>query len=697
MNADFENDRFRNVETTDITLFVRTSGEEIALWNRRMIVEAMIREAHIAEKTADEISREVERQIVSSGISLLTTALIRELVDAKLIERGMEHERRLHARLGFPLYDVRQLILDRNKENANVPHAPEGTSLALVEGIKREYALHDVFSQDIADAHISGDIHLHSLGYIDRPYGSFQSLEYLKKFGLRIPNTVNAAAPARRAEVLLAHMVRFGAALQGHISGVIGWDAVNASFAPFLTGMADSDIEQLAQMLVYEFSQLTSSRGGQPIFTDIHLYWEIPSFLANVGAVGPGGSQTGKPFRLYAKEARRFAIALMRVYRKGDASGKPFVFPRPIVHITPDFFKTPGWKDFLEQACGVSAAMGNPFFVLERTPGALLAAGASVPGAQKDENSPWKRRGVSMQNVTINLPRLGYRAFEADDRKLFSLLDETIEKAVRAHLQKREFIEKLMGLGDSGPLAMLAMNKDGESYLRMPEALYVVGTAGLNELVQIRTGRQMHESEEALSYGLGIVKYMKEAVDQFSKKHRMRFFLEQTPAETTAYRFARLDLKGFSPLSGRYVRGNLARGEIYYTNSTQLNATAIVDPMTRILQEGSFHPFLEAGATTSIELGDKEPRAVDLAGLIIRAFNETRNSRLVFSTEFTSCMDCGAVMRGIHEECTHCGSKNVDVLARITNYYSFVSGWNKGKRSELRDRNRTSFKLFSAI
>jgi anaerobic ribonucleoside-triphosphate reductase len=97
-------------ETTDLTLFVRTSGEEVARWDRRRIVEALIRETGIDDVTAEAISREVEKQIVSSGIGLLTTALIRELVDAKLIERGLEKERRLHARLGFPLYDVRRLI-----------------------------------------------------------------------------------------------------------------------------------------------------------------------------------------------------------------------------------------------------------------------------------------------------------------------------------------------------------------------------------------------------------------------------------------------------------------------------------------------------------------------------------------------------------------------------------------------------------
>jgi anaerobic ribonucleoside-triphosphate reductase len=347
-------------ETTDLTLFVQTSGEEVARWNRRRIVEALIRETGIAEATAEEISREVEKQIVSSGISLLTTGLIRELVDAKLIERGLEQARRMHARLGFPLYDVRQLIFHQNKENANVPHAPEGTSLVLVEGIKREYALHDVFSREVGDAHVLGDFHLHGLGYIDRPYSSCQSLETLKRFGLKLPHSVTVAGPARHAEVLLAHMVRFGASLQGHFAGMIGWDAVNLSFAPYLTGMGEKEIEQFAQMLIYEFSQLTSARGGQAIFTDIHLYWEVPGIFADLPALGPGGRPTGRTCREYGEEARKLARAFMAVYRQGDATGKPFVFPRPILHITDEFFRTPGHEAFLEEACGVAAAMGSP-------------------------------------------------------------------------------------------------------------------------------------------------------------------------------------------------------------------------------------------------------------------------------------------------------------------------------------------------
>lgn len=277
-------------ETTDITLFVRTSHEEIVRWDRRRIVDALMLETDVDAGTAEAISLDVEKQIMASGLTHLTAPLIRELVDAKLMERGLEQARSMHMRLGFPLYDVSQLILHRNKENANLPHGPEASNLILAEGIKKEYALHAVFSPEVGDAHARGDIHLHDLGYVDRPYSSSQTLEFVKKFGISLPNTFSASKPARHAEVLLAHMVRYSAVLQGCFSGTIGWDAVNVFFAPYLADLSDRDIEQLAQMLVFEFSQLAVSRGGQAIFTEIGIAWEVPRHLRGVPAIGPGGS-----------------------------------------------------------------------------------------------------------------------------------------------------------------------------------------------------------------------------------------------------------------------------------------------------------------------------------------------------------------------------------------------------------------------
>ena len=82
-------------ETTDMTLFVRSKGEEVDRWNRRRIVDALIRETGIDVATAEAVSIDVEKGLFASGVSVLTTSLIRELVDAKLVERGLEKARRM--------------------------------------------------------------------------------------------------------------------------------------------------------------------------------------------------------------------------------------------------------------------------------------------------------------------------------------------------------------------------------------------------------------------------------------------------------------------------------------------------------------------------------------------------------------------------------------------------------------------------
>ena len=59
-------------------------------------------------------------------------------------------------------------------------------------------------------------------------------------------------------------------------------------------------------------------------------------------------------------------------------------------------------------------------------------------------------RYSALQNVTVNLPRIAYEA-GGDDTKLFKLLRERVKLAVKAHLQKKKFIERLLSFGPQGP------------------------------------------------------------------------------------------------------------------------------------------------------------------------------------------------------------------------------------------------------
>jgi ribonucleoside-triphosphate reductase len=635
----------KKMDSTDIALFVRVSKGDVVKWSRQSIVDALLRETQISPEMAEKVSLEAEKEIIESKIKFITAQLIREVVNDKLIHHGLEEERKEHTRLGLPIFDVDQIIRSHNKENANVPHGPEATNLSLAEAIKKQHALLKVFSPDVSLAHESGDFHLHDLGMIDRPYCSGNSLEYIKKFGLNLPNALSIAKPAKHPEVLIGQMIKFSAALQGTFAGAIGWDAVNLFLAPYLKGVDDRRMEQLAQILIFEYAQQAVARGGQSIFSDLNLYWEVPKHFADVPAIGPGGEFTGNVYEDYIGESQRFLQALLKVYREGDAYGRPFFFPKPQIHISEKLFKTEGYEDFLAQVAEVSSEMGNPYYVFDRGDTAKISECCRLAFKLEesdfnDAKTPWKMRYSAMQNITFNLPRVAYEANGNDDI-LFELLRRRMEQAVKGHVEKKRFITGLLGMANRGPLGLLAMDTDGEAYYRLHKASFLFGMVGLNEMVQYHTGSELHETRDAFKFGLKVIAFMNKTCEELGKRLDMKFVLEQTPAESTAYRMAMLDLEHYPDQAHQTVKGDLASNEVYYTNSTYLNVGSPISPIERVKKEGMFHPLIEAGSLTHIWLGESRPHPESIANFVVKTFKHTTNDQIAFSPEFTSCLDCG--------------------------------------------------------
>jgi len=677
-------------EATDLSVFVRTSGDDIIAWDRNRIIEALIRETGVKPELATIIGVEVEKQIRGLAIETITAPLIRELVDVKLLEYGLEETRRKHTRLGSPVFDVKKIIFHKNRENANTPHSPEATNLTLAENIKKEFALLSVFSPDIADAHMRGDLHLHDLGFVDRPYCSGQSVEYLKKFGLDLPDAPHSARPAEDAEDLISQLIKFSVSLHGHFAGAIGWDAVNMFLAPYVEGLGAGHLRKLARQLISEFASIAVSRGGQGLFSDLNIYYEIPKHFEETPAIGRYGKYTGKTYGEYKKEAQAFARAMFEVYAEGDGAGRPYFFPKPLVHLTEKFFTEAGHEDFLSLISEVAADKGNTYFVFDRGETAKISECCRLSfkleySDLQDAKEPWRMRYSAIQNITLNLPRIAYLA-EHDDQKLLDGLSQWLEMAARAHKQKRTFIESLLNEGREGPLSLLAQNRDGEPYLRLRRVTHLIGILGLNEMIRHHLGQELHESPEALKLGLKIISFMKLKCEELSEKFDLHFVLEQTPAESTAYRFARLDLKHYPEPTSQVVQGSLENGNIYYTNSTYFKVSHPLNPIDRVKLEGLFHPLIDAGALTHIFLGEARPNSESIAGFVTKVFRETQNSQIAFSPEFTACSDCGKTSRGLKEACPYCQSTNIEGITRITGYFSRVPGWNKGKLGELKDR-----------
>lgn len=281
------------VDVTDASLLlVESSTNNINLpWDRKRIVKQIIDKTDLCVEVAINVAKAVENRIIASDMTIISTALIRELVNNELAERGYAHQ--LH---DLSLYRVAKdylenLMFTKSTENSNiVNNNPEAVNLGIAELVLKQWALDNIFSNDVKRAHDTGAIHLHDLGYPTRVYCSSHSIEYVKKYGLTgLINLNTASKPARSASVLTGHLNTFLASMQANYAGALGIAYINILYAPFLVGMKAAELKQVAQELIYNGSQNAFSRGGQTLFLDFNIHTGVPSYMKKVPAIGPGG------------------------------------------------------------------------------------------------------------------------------------------------------------------------------------------------------------------------------------------------------------------------------------------------------------------------------------------------------------------------------------------------------------------------
>ncbi len=686
----------KRADTTDVSLLVNTeTKDETFPWDKRKIAEALGKEADISETVADEIAGAVEQRVFSSGLNRISTSLVRELVDNELFERGYNKKLEKQQVIGMPKYDLEELIMSKNKENSNIAtNNPEAINLAIAENTLKQFALQEVYSKEVADAHMSGMVHIHDLGYPTRVYCSSHSLEYLKKFGLSLQNLDTESAPAKHARTLTGHLNTFLASMQAYYAGALGVGYINIMYAPYLEGMSYKEMKQEAQHLIFSCSQSAFSRGGQTLFLDFNIHTGIPRYLRNIPAIGPGGKPTGKTYGDYEETARQFTLAMLDVWREGDCYGHVFAFPKCDFHINDETLTDPKQYELLEYACQIASENGVPYFIFDRDE-VTLSACCRLRTTITDHymiQHPESMRFCGFQNITINLPQASYRAGKGNWDALYKEIDKGIEIAVKAHLQKKKFVGKLMSSPEMPLWEIGKKAKDGRPYVDLEASTYIVGILGLNECLQFMTGRELHEGDDMIKQGLRVISHMYARVKEYGKKYNLKFSLEESPAESASRRLAKVDIRNY-PEAADMVKGNIEKDECYYTNSVHLRPDAPVDMITRIFLQSKFHTMIESGAIIHAFVGEQRPSPASIMNLVKKTFKNTQAAQVTISPEFTICNDCKKVTQKLTDICGYCGSRNVYGISRIVGYFSRINNWNKSKIGELADRHRGNYSV----
>ncbi|UCE95725.1 MAG: anaerobic ribonucleoside-triphosphate reductase [Candidatus Bathyarchaeota archaeon] len=673
---------------------VRTSRIMFENFNPQRIRNSLVKETGLLDEVADKIALDIAKRINTLDLEFLSGPLIREFVCVALLENNLERSRARYTRLGLPLFDVDRLISAGDKENANLQHNPETIHKLAADTIFDQYTLLNCLPPHLADAHIAGAIHVHDLEYFaTRPFCQEHDLRFFLKKGLVVDGQgvhTAVAGPAKHAEVAILHAAKALAAAQTNWAGGQGYDFFNVWLAPFVQGMPYERMKQLAQMFIYEMSQMYVARGGQTVFSSIALECAVPKIIWNMPAVLPGGKVSeSETYFDYFDEANAFFNAILDVYMGGDYLGKPFNFPKCEVKLRPEYLDK--FEREYVKVAALAAKFGTPYF-LNLCPSYMPDIVNSqccrlifAPDSDEleDFNKGAMRMG-SLQVVTVNLPRLGYEA-NGNDGKLFELLNNRMDLAKDVLLIKRDVIRKRM---QGGTLPFCSMDCFGEPYLNLDKQVLNVGFVGLNELLKIHLGTELHEDPNAWRFGLRVIRHMVERVNKYAEETGYRFGCIQTPAESCAHRLALVDRKIFG--DDAIVQGDVGNGGIYYTNSSHVRPSAGVPLLDRLKIESSFHPLTKGGAIMHIWLGESNPSAESIWSFIKRVATESLAAYFALTRDMTICRSCNSVEANLQVQCKRCGAGNdyLEHWSRITGYYQQLRGWNAGKVQEFKDRHR---------
>ena len=137
---------------------VEKTDAGVSGWSKSRITAALIREADLDPAVAEEIAASVEAKVLRTGILLISTALIRELVDNELFERGYDAKLKKQAPLSLPRYDIEQLI------RAEARQSPRAIEKGISRQLLLQYSLGEMYSPEVARGHRNGRLYLHSLG-----------------------------------------------------------------------------------------------------------------------------------------------------------------------------------------------------------------------------------------------------------------------------------------------------------------------------------------------------------------------------------------------------------------------------------------------------------------------------------------------------------------------------------------------------
>ncbi len=648
-----------------------------------------------AENLCKEVIRLAEEQFANR---IPEVEQIQDLVEKVLIENGhartskayiLYREKRASARnlnalIGATIDMFSDYLGDRDwrvKENANAQKSINGLNNYVREFFTKNYCLHEIYPVEVREAHENGSAHIHDLGFFG-PYCTGWDLCQLLLEGFGgAPGKVESR-PAKHLRSFLGQVINSTFTTQGETAGAQAWGSFDTYCAPFIRydGMTHDQVKQALQEFVFNLN-IPTRVGFQCPFSNLTFDITVPATLKNTPAI-IGGELISATYGEFQAEMDMFSRAFCDVMMEGDAKGRVFTFPIPTINITKDFdWELPAVEAFM----GITCKYGIPYFANYVNSDLSPEEAVSMCCRLRLDTTELRRRGGglfgsnpltgSIGVFTINLPRIGYLSKTEHEFK------ERLCRLVRIGVAALEIKRKVIEVQTEEGLYPYSRN-----YLRgikqkaghyWSNHFSTIGIVGMNEAVLNLLEKDLG-TPEGQGFALRILRYLRGILGDVQGETGHLYNLEATPAESTAYRLARLDKARYPDIK---TTGN---GTPYYTNSSQLPVGYSDDVFEVLELQDELQSLYTGGTVLHLYLGESIEDTAVAKRLIQRIFTKYKLPYLSITPTFSICARHG-YLKGEHFSCPRCGAET-EVWSRVTGYLRPVADYNEGKKQEYADR-----------
>jgi ribonucleoside-triphosphate reductase len=584
-------------------LYVRTSHQTMEEFNANKILQSLVKEAGMPVELAQKITSETESRLYKFQTQYLTAPLIREIVNALLVEHSMEEYRHKLTRLGMPIYDVTQLLGKAGDDGGNVESLVHQTGRQVFS----EYLLLEQLPRDVADAHLSGDIHISNAGTWGlTPDTVLIDLLSVRSGGInprgRILNTSMIPSP-ENGERALNIVLNMASMLCKEASDEVTFRNFLQYLAPFCKSRGKRDME----LLFLRFFEAVSS----PI----------------AGADRPAISLELNPYRhddMGRDVLDRTLDAVLGAYRSFVAET-----PRPDIRL---LLAKPNRVDetkTLKDAASIIFYGGRIAFFSSDQRRSFLGLNANVLPQESQADNVSLLHGLS-----LNLPRLAYDSNQ-DETYFRAKLALLIGVASEALATRRRLIERTL---KRGLLPSLAAGSDSVTADSMPLIMNLVGLdETLASLIRDPTMGSRSELAEKIVETAGQV-----ANDKSTRIDRLGVAMLELDG---ALRLAALD-------SEKYGKANiqpLQKGA--YTQAPRLVLADLENP-ERMDYMTKLATGLRGGLSVTLDGNAEDVRSI--YNLILNATPKLPYFKV--DRTISVCKNCGAKLPQYATRCRRCKS-----------------------------------------